>query len=80
MKAIAQDRYGSADVLELRDVEVPAVGSDEVLIRVHAAGAGPDQWHIMTGQPYMARPALGFRGPKQRVRGWDVAGVVEAVG
>lgn len=80
MKAIAQDRYGSADVLELRDVEVPTMGADEVLIRVHAAGAGPDVWHLMTGQPYMVRPILGFRGPKQRVRGWDVAGVVEAIG
>jgi NADPH:quinone reductase-like Zn-dependent oxidoreductase len=80
MKAIVQDRYGSADVLELRDVEVPAVGPDEVLVRVHASGVGPDQWHIMTGLPYMVRPVLGFRGPRQRVRGLDVAGVVEAVG
>ena len=80
MKAIAQDRYGSVDVLELRDVEVPEVGADEVLVRVHAAGAGPDVWHIMTGQPYFARLMLGLRGPKEHVRGWDVAGTVEAVG
>jgi NADPH:quinone reductase-like Zn-dependent oxidoreductase len=51
-----------------------------VLVRVRAAGSGPDVWHIMTGQPYMARAALGFRRPKVRVRGWDVAGTVEAVG
>jgi NADPH:quinone reductase-like Zn-dependent oxidoreductase len=50
------------------------------LVRVRAAGSGPDVWHIMTGQPYMARAALGFRRPKVRVRGWDVAGTVEAVG
>jgi NADPH:quinone reductase-like Zn-dependent oxidoreductase len=80
MKAIVQDRYGSADVLELRDVEEPVVGENDVLVRVHAAGAGPDVWHLMTGKPYMARPVIGFRGPKERVRGWDVAGTVEAVG
>jgi NADPH:quinone reductase-like Zn-dependent oxidoreductase len=80
MKAIVQDRYGSADVLELRDVEVPSPGPGEVLVRVRATGAGPDVWHWMTGLPLIARPALGFRAPKQRIRGWDAAGTVEAVG
>ncbi len=80
MKAIVQDTYGSADVLKLQDVEEPVVGESDVLVRVHAAGAGPDVWHLMTGQPYMARPVIGFGGPKERVRGWDVAGTVEAVG
>jgi NADPH:quinone reductase-like Zn-dependent oxidoreductase len=80
MKAIVQDEYGSADVLRFEDVEKPAVGENEVLVRVRAAGSGPDVWHLMTGKPYMARPAIGFRRPKVRVRGWDVAGVVEAVG
>ena len=80
MKAIIQDSYGSADVLELRDIEEPVVGDRDVLIRVHAAGAGPDVWHIMTGKPYMARPVLGLRRPKIRVRGWDLAGTVDAVG
>jgi len=67
-------------VLELRDIDVPVIGENDVLVRVHAAGAGPDVWHIMTGKPYMARPVLGFRRPKVPVRGWDVAGTVEAVG
>jgi NADPH:quinone reductase-like Zn-dependent oxidoreductase len=80
MKAIVQDEYGSADVLEFRDMPVPAVGENDVLIRVHAAGCGPDVWHIMEGKPYFARLMLGLRRPKLRVRGWDVAGVVEAVG
>jgi NADPH:quinone reductase-like Zn-dependent oxidoreductase len=80
MKAIVQDRYGSADVLEFRDIEEPVVGENDVLVRVHAAGAGPDVWHIMAGLPYMARPMIGFRRPKVAVRGWDVAGTVEAVG
>jgi len=80
MRAITQGRYGSADVLELRDVEDPVVGEGDVLVRVHAAGCGPDVWHLMTGMPYMARPAIGFRRPKIAIRGWDVAGTVEAVG
>jgi NADPH:quinone reductase-like Zn-dependent oxidoreductase len=80
MRAIVQDMYGPADVLELREIERPEVGENDVLVRVRAAGSGPDVWHIMTGQPYMARAALGFRRPKVRVRGWDVAGTVEAVG
>jgi len=80
MKAIVQDRYGSADVLEFKDIEEPVVGDDDVLIRVHAAGCGPDVWHLMAGMPYMARLAIGLRTPKLPVLGWDVAGTVEAVG
>ena len=80
MKAITQETYGPPDVLEFRDVDDPVIEDKDLLIRVRAAGAGPDVWHIMTGRPYMARPALGFRRPKIRVRGWDVAGTVEAVG
>ena len=81
MKAIVQDKYGSADVLELRDVEKPQPEDDEVLIRVHAAGVDPGVWHLMTGRPYLVR-AMGFglRRPKIRVRGTDAAGIVEATG
>ena len=80
MKAIVQERYGTADVLEFRDIEEPAVRDDDVLIRVRAAGCGPDVWHFMAGMPYIARASIGLRGPKVPVRGWDVAGTVEAVG
>jgi NADPH:quinone reductase-like Zn-dependent oxidoreductase len=81
MKAIVQDQYGSADVLQLRDIDKPEVGLDDVLIRVHAAGVHVGDWHLMSGEPYLMRViGFGFRGPKARVRGMDVAGVVEAVG
>src|SRR5919106_5443199 len=80
MKAIVQDRYGPVDVLEFRDIEEPVVGEDDVLVRVRAAGCGPDVWHLMTGQPYFARLVLGFPRPKVGVRGRDLAGTVEAVG
>ncbi len=81
MKAIVQDRYGSADVLQLREIEPPAVGDDDVLVRVRAAGVDPSVWHLMTGRPFMVRlMGLGLRTPKAAVRGLDVAGTVEAVG
>jgi NADPH:quinone reductase-like Zn-dependent oxidoreductase len=81
VKAIVQDSYGDADVLRLDDVAAPAPGPADVLVRVHAAGVDPGVWHLMTGRPYLVR-ALGFglRAPKVRVRGRDLAGVVEAVG
>jgi NADPH:quinone reductase-like Zn-dependent oxidoreductase len=80
MLAMVQDTYGSAEVLQLRDVDKPAIGDDEVLIRVRAAGVNPADWAIMSGLPYVARPVYGMRKPKNPVRGTDVAGVVEAVG
>jgi NADPH:quinone reductase-like Zn-dependent oxidoreductase len=83
MKAIVQDAYGSADVLELRDIDRPVPKDDEVLVKVQAAGVHRGDWHVMTGLPYMIRlvvPTLGLRKPKVPVLGMDVAGRVEAVG
>jgi NADPH:quinone reductase-like Zn-dependent oxidoreductase len=80
MKAIVQDRYGPPDVLELRDVEAPAAGDHEVLVRVQAAAVNALDWHYMRGDPYVARPSMGLRRPKVRIRGRDFAGRVEAVG
>ncbi|MEZ2392016.1 NAD(P)-dependent alcohol dehydrogenase [bacterium RCC_150] len=81
MKAIVQDKYGSFDVLDYADVDVPVPGEGEVLIRVHAAGVDPGVWHLMTGLPYLTRViGFGLRKPKVRVRGVALAGRVEAVG
>lgn len=80
MKAIVQDGYGSPDVLELREIDIPTPGDDQLLVRVHAAGVDPGVWHLMAGEPYMIRLGMGFRGPKEPVKGMDVAGTVEAVG
>jgi NADPH:quinone reductase-like Zn-dependent oxidoreductase len=80
MKAVVQDRYGSADVLELQDIDPPVAAEHEVVVRVYAAGCGPDVWHVMTGLPYLARLGLGLRRPKLPIRGWDVAGIVDTVG
>ncbi|MFK4065794.1 NAD(P)-dependent alcohol dehydrogenase [Streptomyces sp. NPDC029674] len=81
MKAIVQDVYGSADTLELRDdLDRPSPAPDEVLVRVHAAGVGPDVRHLMTGLPLMVRLGFGLRRPRNPVRGWDGAGRIESVG
>jgi NADPH:quinone reductase-like Zn-dependent oxidoreductase len=81
MKAVVQDSYGSADVLEVRDLDKPTPTDDEVLVRVRAAGVDPGVWHLMTGRPYLVRVmGYGLRTPKVGVRGRDVAGRVEAVG
>src|ERR671921_660621 len=81
MKAIVQDEYGSPDVLELRDIDIPEIKDDEVLLRVRAAGVGRDVWHVMAGLPYPIRLAgYGLRVPNNPVLGSDVAGVVETVG
>ena len=81
MKAIVQDRYGSPDVLALKDMDKPVVTDNEVLVRVHAAGVNPADWLTMRGEPFLLRIAeAGLRKPKQPVRGTDVAGSVEAMG
>ncbi|BCB80830.1 hypothetical protein Pflav_072400 [Phytohabitans flavus] len=84
MKAIVQDKYGSPDDLALREVDKPAPADGEVLVRVHAASINARDWHIMRGDPYLARLAMrsvfGPSGPKRQIRGSDVAGRVEAVG
>jgi len=80
MKAIVLNRYGSPDVLELKDIDQPAVKDDDVLVRVHAAGLNAGDVFSMKGSPWLARLSVGFPKPKDYVLGWDAAGRVEAVG
>jgi NADPH:quinone reductase-like Zn-dependent oxidoreductase len=82
MKAIVQERFGPPDVLQLADTDLPEVGADDVLVRVHAAALNPYDWHIMRGDPLIARlmGEVGLTKPKARVAGIDAAGRVEAVG
>jgi NADPH:quinone reductase-like Zn-dependent oxidoreductase len=81
MRAIVQTRYGAPrDVLGLEDVDRPAPGEDDVLLRVHAASVNPADWHIIRGTPYLARLSFGLRRPRDPVPGCDLAGRVEAVG
>jgi NADPH:quinone reductase-like Zn-dependent oxidoreductase len=80
MKAIAHHRFGLRDGLELREVDTPALTDDGVLVRVRASSVNPAEWFVVTGRPYLARPAMGLRRPKDLVPGADFAGTVEAVG
>jgi NADPH:quinone reductase-like Zn-dependent oxidoreductase len=83
MKAVGQQRYGGPEVLELRELDQPGVVGNEVLVRVRAASVNARDWHVMRGDPKIARlmdPAtFGLRAPK-KVLGTDFAGVVEAIG
>ncbi len=81
MRAIVQDSYGSAEVLRSAQITRPDIADTEVLLRVHAAGLDRGTWHLMTGRPYLMRViGFGFRRPKNRVPGMDVAGTVVAAG
>jgi NADPH:quinone reductase-like Zn-dependent oxidoreductase len=80
MKAIVQDRYGAPDVLQLREIGEPTPGEHDLLVRVRAAAVNAYDWHVMRGDPYLARLSIGLDRPKAKVRGRDFAGVVAAVG
>jgi NADPH:quinone reductase-like Zn-dependent oxidoreductase len=80
MKAIVYDKYGSPDVLELREAAKPAPNADEVLVRVLAVSVNPADWHSMRGKPLFSHATLGWLRPKHRILGVDIAGKVEAVG
>ena len=79
MRAILHQRYGRPDVLELRDVDKPTIGDEQVLVRVHASSVNPVEWYGVSG-PYFARIGNGMRRPKDQTVGADLAGTVEAVG
>ena len=80
MKAMVQDRYGSAEVLQLAEIDKPVIGADQVLVRVRAASIHVGDAILMSGSPFVMRRATGLRRPKNQVPWTDVAGTVEAVG
>ena len=81
MRAVVFERYGPpGDVLRVADVEEPAIGARDALVRVRAASVNPADWHLIRGAPYVARLSFGPRRPRHPVPGSDLAGVVEAVG
>ena len=65
MRAVVQDRYGSSEVLRLARVARPAIGDDEVLVQVSAAGLDRGTEHLMTGKPYVMRLGFGLRRPEE---------------
>ncbi len=80
MKAIVYTKYGSPDVLQLKDVEKPAPKEDEVLIKVHAASVNAADLHLLRADPFLIRFMSGLLKPKNTILGADIAGRVEAIG
>ncbi len=81
MKAIVRDAYGSADILELKEIEKPVPKNHQLLVKVRAASVNPLDWHVLRGEPFLVRlMGFGILKPKHQVLGADVAGTVEAVG
>ena len=80
MKAVVMERYGTPDVLELRDVAKPTPKAGEVLVRVHAASINDWDWAMLQGAPFVVRMLNGLFTPKVQIIGCDIAGRVEAVG
>lgn len=78
MKAVVQKGYGSPDGLELREIERPTVGDDGVLVRVCAASVNAADWHLLRRLPHLVGRLM--RQPRSDVRGFDLAGRVEAAG
>ncbi|MFT4709969.1 MAG: NADPH:quinone reductase-like Zn-dependent oxidoreductase [Planctomycetota bacterium] len=81
MTAMVHDTYGGPEVLTIREVPIPVLAPDEVLVQVRAAGLDRGVWHLMTGLPYLIRAVgFGLRAPKNPILGMDVAGVVHSIG
>ena len=81
MRAIVQEPFGPPETLQLVDAEKPEIGSGDVLLEVHAAAVNPYDWHVLRGDPRIARlMGVGVTRPKARIAGVDVAGRVEDVG
>ena len=80
MKAIIHEKYGSPDVLQLKEVQKPIPDDDQVLVKVQAASLNFSNLVLLKGEPFIARLAFGLRKPKFPFAGGDIAGTVEAVG
>ncbi|TSJ46629.1 NAD(P)-dependent alcohol dehydrogenase [Fluviicola chungangensis] len=80
MKGYTKTKYGGPEVLQLKEVELPALKENQVLVRVMANSANPADWHILRGKPYFARLSFGLFKPKDLIPGTDFAGIVEKTG
>jgi NADPH:quinone reductase-like Zn-dependent oxidoreductase len=80
MKAFTKTKYGGPEILQLEEVDKPAVKDGHILVKVMANSANPADWHIIRGKPMFARFSFGLFKPKDKIPGADFAGIVEAVG
>jgi NADPH:quinone reductase-like Zn-dependent oxidoreductase len=80
MRAIMHRCYGAPTHLRVETIAKPVPGDGQLLIKVRASSVNPAQWYGVTGRPYLVRLMNGIGAPKLPRIGFDVAGVVEAVG
>lgn len=80
MKAIIQTHYGSPDVFQMAELDKPVLKANDVLVRVRAVSINAGDVYTMRGSPWLTRLMVGFPRPKNYIPGWDVAGMIEAVG
>ena len=80
MKAFVYERYGPPETLRMAEVDTPAPGADEVLVKVLGASVNAADWHMLRGEPLFSRATLGLLRPKHKILGVDIAGRVEGVG
>jgi NADPH:quinone reductase-like Zn-dependent oxidoreductase len=80
MRAVIYEKYGSPEVLELREIDKPSVADDEILVKVHAASIQQTDIRFRTGTPFLARVLGGMFKPKNQILGCDYSGIVEATG
>lgn len=80
MKAFIREQYGGPEILQLKEIERPSLKDDQILVRVLANSANPADWHILRGEPFLARLAFGLFKPKDKILGADFSGIVESVG
>ncbi|MBS4195180.1 NAD(P)-dependent alcohol dehydrogenase [Lederbergia citri] len=79
MKAMVYNKYGTTNVLNLKEIEIPTLKENEVLVKIHAVSVNSWDWDLLRGKPFLARLG-GMLKPKYKILGADIAGKVEAIG
>ncbi|KAB7672155.1 NAD(P)-dependent alcohol dehydrogenase [Bacillus sp. B1-b2] len=79
MKAMVYNKYGTSNVLKLKEIDIPALKQNEVLVKIHAVSVNSWDWDLLRGKPFLTRLG-GFLKPKYKILGADIAGRVEAIG
>ena len=80
MKALIYRKYGSPDVLELKEAEKPTTKDNEVLVKIHATAINDWDWSMVRGKPYVYRLFLGVLRPKRQIPGMELSGTIESLG
>jgi len=80
MKAIVNERYGTPDIMQIKEIPKPVPAENEVLVKIHASSVNAADWHLLTADIFLVRLAMGLFSPKHKILGADIAGKVETAG